>query len=64
MRRELVKSSLEVYPIKNYGAIEVGVHIFYHIENGRQIQGKFKFTHVWKNENGEWKISRVISYGH
>lgn len=64
MRRELVKGSLEVYPIKNYGAIEVGVHIFYHIENGKQIEGKFKFVHVWKNENGQWKISRVISYGH
>jgi len=64
MRRELVKGSLVIYPIKNFGAIEVGVHIFSHIENGRQIQGTFKFVHVWKNENGQWKISRVISYGH
>ncbi len=64
MRRELVKGSLEVYPIKNYGAIEVGVHTFYHMENGRQNQGSFKFVHIWKNENGQWKISRVISYGH
>ena len=64
MRRELVKGSLEIYPIKNYGAIETGVHIFSHIENGRQIQGTFKFVHIWKNETGQWKISRVISYGH
>jgi hypothetical protein len=28
IRRELVKDSLEVYPIKDYGAIEIGVHRF------------------------------------
>jgi len=20
--------------------------------------------HVWKNDNGQWKLARVISYGH
>jgi ketosteroid isomerase-like protein len=64
LRRELVKGSLEVYPIKNYGAIEIGLHKFCHIENGRNECGTFKFVHVWKNKGGEWKISRVISYDH
>lgn len=64
LRRELVKGSLEVYPIKNYGAIEIGLHKFCHIENGKDECGTFKFVHVWQNKGGKWKISRVISYNH
>ncbi len=64
LRRELVKGSLEVYPIPGYGAMEMGTHIFCHIENGRSDCGTFKFVHIWKKIDGEWKISRVISYGH
>jgi hypothetical protein len=30
IRRDLVKGSLEVYPIKDYGAIEIGEHRFCH----------------------------------
>lgn len=64
IKRELVKGSLEVYPIKDYGAIEIGVHKFCHIENGKDDCGTFKFTHVWQRTATGWKISRVISYGH
>lgn len=64
LTRELVKGSLEVYPIKNYGAIEIGEHQFKHIENGKEEIGTFKFVMIWKHENNLWKISRVISFGH
>lgn len=64
MRREIVKGSLEIYPINNYGAVETGLHTFYHFEEGKQIEGTFKFIHLWKKENGQWKISRIISYDH
>jgi len=64
IRRELVKGSLEIYPIKNYGAIETGQHRFCHLENGKDECGTFKFVHVWQKKGGEWKISRVISYNH
>jgi ketosteroid isomerase-like protein len=64
LRRELVKGTLEVYPIKNYGAVETGSHRFCHIENGKDECGTFKFVHVWRKTDGEWKISRVISYNH
>jgi hypothetical protein len=64
LRRELVKGSLEVYPIPGYGAIEIGSHTFCHLENGKQDCGTFKFIHIWQKKNGEWKISRVVSYGH
>lgn len=64
LKRELVKGSLEVYPIKDFGAIEVGVHKFTHTENGKLEVGLLKFLHVWQYKNNEWKISRVISYDH
>ena len=66
IRRELVKSTLEVYPIKNYGAIEIGVHRFSHTNKGQaeKPSGTYKFIQVWQKKDGQWKISRVISYGH
>ncbi|MGV3508920.1 MAG: nuclear transport factor 2 family protein [Sphingobacteriaceae bacterium] len=67
LRRELVKRDLEIYPIKNYGAIQIGTHRFYHTKKGEteKFNGTYKFIHVWRKEtNGQWKLSRIISYGH
>ncbi|MFN8573735.1 MAG: nuclear transport factor 2 family protein [Gemmatimonadaceae bacterium] len=64
IRRELVPGSLEVYPIKNYGAIEVGSHRFCHEENGRTECGTFKFLHVWRKTGKTWRLSRIVSYAH
>ena len=64
LRRELVPGSLQVYPIPNYGAIEVAAHRFCHMENGEEDCGTFQFVHVWKKSDAGWKITRVISYGH
>lgn len=64
LTRQLVKGSLEVHPIKDFGAIEIGVHQFRHIENGKEEIGTFKFVMIWKKENNHWKLSRVISYDH
>lgn len=64
IRRMLVPGSLEVYPIKNYGAIEVGSHRFCHEENGRPECGTFKFLHVWRKTGNRWQLSRIVSYAH
>jgi ketosteroid isomerase-like protein len=64
LTRTLVEGSLEVHPIKGYGAIETGTHQFRHIENGKEEIGTFKFMMIWQNKDGKWKISRVISYDH
>ena len=64
MTRELIGNTLEVYPVKDYGAIEIGAHRFCHDENGKNECGTFRFLHIWKKTDGEWKISRVISYSH
>jgi ketosteroid isomerase-like protein len=64
LRRDLVKESLEVYPMPGYGAIEMGTHIFTHTENGEKIVGTMKFVHIWQLKDGQWKVARVVSVGH
>jgi len=64
LTRKLIKGTLEVHPIKDYGAIEIGVHEFRHIENGIEEIGTFKFLMIWKKQDTQWKIARVISYDH
>ncbi len=62
--RTLVEGSLEVHPIADYGAIELGRHTFCHVENGRNDCGTFGFVTIWKRSGDDWKIARVVSYGH
>jgi hypothetical protein len=63
--RELVPGTLEVYPIANYGAVEIGIHRFHHPghEDSDSI-GEAKFVQLWQNKDGNWKITRVISFDH
>lgn len=64
LTRTLVKGSLEVYPIKDFGAIETGSHSFCHTENGKLVCGTFKFVHIWKHQDSHWQITRLITYDH
>jgi hypothetical protein len=66
MRRVVVRESLQVYPLGNFGAVQMGEHLFYESSNGgaEQLRGKAYFVHIWKNTKGKWTISRIISYAH
>lgn len=59
--RTLVKGSIEVYPIKNYGAIQIGYHKFYNNQQPNEKSVPSKFIVIWKQENKQWKITKVIS---
>jgi len=65
-RRELVPGTLKVYPLNNYGAVEIGVHRFFQLLPGKpeKLVEVSEFTHVWKKEESGWKLSRVLSYDH
>lgn len=60
--RELVAGSIEVYPIKDFGAVEMGIHRFH---NNQEPPGTpshaGKFVIIWQHINNTWKITRVIS---
>lgn len=64
LKRELIGDSNQVYPIKDFGAIQQGRHTFCHLENGKNDCGTFQFMHIWKNTDTGWKVVRVVSYDH
>lgn len=65
-RRELVRSTLVVDPVPGHGAMEAGDHLFYERKGDgpERLAGRARFSMVWKWDNGQWKLSRVLSYAH
>jgi CubicO group peptidase (beta-lactamase class C family) len=69
-KRVLDENTMGVYPLKNdgvlYGAIQTGIHNFYASEsvNSEYLTSVAKFTHVWKLEDGNWKLTKGLSYDH
>lgn len=63
VHRELVPGTLEVYPLKGYGAVEIGVHRFTHPNDPTSL-GEAKFITLWQLKDGEWKMTRAISIDH
>ncbi len=64
LQRELIRENLQVYPIKDYGALQIGEHRFCSLNNGKQDCAIFKFTHIWRKVGDGWQLARVISYDH
>jgi hypothetical protein len=68
VRRELVEASLEVYPLANYGAMEVGRHTFCNLVEtpvcAPNTNGDGRFIMLWRKDGDGYKLARVISYDH
>ncbi len=64
VERELLPQTLEVYPLKGYGAVEIGIHRFHHPAHPEEGMGDAKFMTLWQNKDDAWKVTRVISYEH
>ena len=64
--RKLVPGSMKVYPINNYGAVETGFHTFYAVKQGEpdRLTETSQFVHVWKEDNGHWRLARALSFDH
>jgi hypothetical protein len=60
--RSLEPGTAEVWPLPNYGAIEIGTHRFHHSDNSPDGLGKFMI--VWKQTSGEWVMTQSFSYDH
>lgn len=61
--RERVAGTMEVFPIKDFGAIARGQHRFCDTASGR-CEGVADFTLVWRLRDGQWQITRALSYAH
>lgn len=54
-----------MYPLKGYGAVEMGSHRFMHPwKQDHGEVGEAEFVQLWQYKDGTWKITRVISYDH
>jgi hypothetical protein len=62
VKRTLVEGSLEVYPIKDYGAVQLGRHTF--TKAGEEGVTIAQFVHLWKHSEGQWRLARVLSFDH
>ncbi len=60
--RERVPGTLKVFPIRDFGAIEQGVHRFCRTDGA--CEGEADFVIVWRQTTDGWRITRVLSYGH
>ncbi len=58
--RVLKEGSIEVYPIKDYGAVQMGQHGFYNRAEKNEIKYS-KFVHIWRLDGGAWRLTRVVS---
>lgn len=69
VRRDLVPGTLEVYPLRGYGAVETGEHRFCDPRAHRACTaatgGAAKFVMLWQRQgDGAWRLARVVSYDH
>jgi hypothetical protein len=68
VRRDPVLSTFEVHPLKGYGAVETGEHMFcdphLHRVCTDRTSGRAKFVMLWRLQDGKWVVPRVISYDH
>jgi len=68
VRRELVAPSLQVYPLENYGAIELGEHTFCNMAETpvckAETNGIGKFFMLWQKQGEQYRLTRVVSYDH
>jgi hypothetical protein len=62
-RRVLIPGTMEVFPIKDYGAIEQGRHKFCEIDSDKCF-GEAQFLIVWHHVPDKWVATRIFSYGH
>lgn len=64
-QRVLVPGTLKIYYMKDYGAIEMGVHRFVHPKTeATNGTGEASFVHLWQYKDGAWKLTRALSYDH
>jgi hypothetical protein len=68
VRRELVASSLEVFPLQDYGAIEAGQHTFCNLAETPvckdETSGIGRFFMLWQKQGDHYRLTRVVSFDH
>jgi hypothetical protein len=61
-RRELDVASFRAFPLPGFGAMTTGTHRFCHTPT--TCEGAGEFAMVWREKDGQWQITRALSYAH
>lgn len=61
--RKLIPESFKAFPIKSFGAMTQGTHVFCSFDTN-VCEGKADFTMVWQFVDDKKIITRALSYGH
>lgn len=64
--RQAMPETVQVYPAGPDHAMEIGKHRFCNQEPAAPapVCSVYGFSMVWAREDGQWKLLRVLSYGH
>lgn len=64
--RRALQGPVEVFPLQDDRALEMGTHRFYQRGNDghERLSGEARFVHLWRHLQGQWQLERVISYDH
>ncbi len=65
-RRELIPETVQIHALNKYGAIEIGKHNFFAVQNDGTLKPTESgdFIILWKKENDVWKMSETVSFNH
>jgi len=66
IRREALPETVEIFPAGPDHAMHIGKHRFCNKPAGTAPEecGVYRFSMVWERDGGQWKLLRVLSYGH
>ena len=66
VRREVVPGSVHVFPAGPNHAMHIGSHRFCNKPSATAPEecSVYGFSMVWERDGGQWKLLRVLSYGH
>jgi hypothetical protein len=66
LRRDLVAGSLQFHHLNGGYGLLSGTHVFYVLETGKpeRLDGQARFTTLFKLNDGQWQMHRVLSYDH
>ncbi len=60
VNRELVAGSIEVSPVPDYGAVEIGMHRFHNLVE-KSVSKPSRFVIIWRNSGDKWVMTKIIS---
>ncbi|NOT87134.1 MAG: nuclear transport factor 2 family protein [Lysobacter sp.] len=61
-RREAPASDQRIYSLPDYGAIQIGTQSFCAVDSQPCRGQRMRFMAIWRQRDGEWRITRLVRY--